>query len=320
MIKGLCVLSLFKKSFNGDLLLKRKQIQIGKRFVGDGFPTFIIAEIGINHNGNVKLAKKLIDMAIFAGCDAVKFQKRNPDVSTPENQKNQIRETTWGKMTYLEYKKRIEFGRIEYEIIDKFAKEKELIWFASPWDEDSVDFLEEFNVPCYKVASACLTDHVLLKKIKTIGKPIILSTGMSNSDQIDEAIKTLGGTENVAILHATSTYPTKPFELNLRVIESLRKKYDCPIGYSGHEVGLQTTYAAVTLGATIIERHITLDRTLWGTDHAASIEPIGLLRLVRDIRAIEEALGDGKKTVYPSEIPIMEKLRRRDDTKIKKSK
>jgi N-acetylneuraminate synthase len=294
--------------------LRRKQIRIGERTIGKGFPTYIIAEIGINHNGDINLAKKLIDMAVFAGCDAVKFQKRNPEISTPENQKHQMRETPWGEITYLDYKKKIEFGRKEYEIIDTYAQEKEITWFASPWDEDSVDFLKEFDIPCYKVASACLTDHNLLKKIRRLGKPIIISTGMSNNTQINEAIEVLGGTENLAILHATSTYPTKPYELNLRVIESLRKKFDCPIGYSGHEVGLQTTYAAVTLGASIIERHITLERTLWGTDHAASIEPMGLLRLVRDIRVIEEGLGDGQKTVYPSEIPIMKKLRRRDDT------
>ncbi|MHA2306630.1 MAG: N-acetylneuraminate synthase family protein [Candidatus Hodarchaeales archaeon] len=298
--------------------MERKQIRIGENIIGDGNPVFIIAEIGINHNADMNLAKKLIDMAIFAECNAVKFQKRNPNTSTPENQKNKLRETPWGEMTYLEYKHRIEFGEKEYKIIDEFARDMGILWFASPWDEDSVDFLEKFNVPCYKIASACLTDHGLLKKIKGTNKPIILSTGMSNDEQIDSAIEVLGGTDNLAITHSISTYPARPFELNLRGIKTLRKKYDCPIGYSGHEVGLQTTLAAVALGATIIERHITLDRTLWGTDQAASVEPFGLLRLVRDIRVIEQALGDGKKRIFPSEIPIMEKLRRRDDTKRQK--
>ena len=296
-------------------MVRRKQIRIGKKVIGEGKPIFFIAEAGINHNGDINLAKKLIDMAVFAECDAIKFQKRNPVISTPDEQKNKLRETPWGEMTYLNYKKRIEFGKKEYELIDSFARNMDILWFASPWDEDSVEFLEDFNIPCYKIASACITDHGLLRKIKATNKPIILSTGMSSEEQIGSAVKVLGGTDNIAIMHSTSTYPARPFELNLRGIKTLREKYDCPIGYSGHEVGLQTTLAAVALGASIIERHITLDRTLWGTDQAASVEPFGLLRLVRDIRVIEQALGDGKKRIFPSEIPIMKKLRRRDDTK-----
>jgi N-acetylneuraminate synthase len=293
----------------------RKTVKIGNKTIGENHPTFIVGEIGINHNGDLDIAKKLIDVGLFAGCDAVKFQKRNPDLAVPDNQKQKLKQTPWGEMPYIEYKKRIEFGEEEYRVIDEYAKQKEIMWFGSPWDEDSVGFLEKFNVPCYKIASALLTDHRLLIKVRDLGKPILLSTGMSTPEQIDQAIEVLDGTDNLVILHCNSSYPTRNDELNLRVIETLNDQYDCPIGYSGHETGLQTTYAAVALGAAMVERHITLDRAMWGTDQAASVEPFGLLRLVRDIRAIDVALGDGKIRVYESEVPVMEKLRRRDDTK-----
>ncbi len=298
----------------------RKTVKIGNKTIGENHPTFIIGEIGINHNGDLDIAKKLIDAGLFAGCDAVKFQKRNPDFAVPDHQKQILRETPWGEMPYIEYKKRIEFEDKEYNAIDQYAKQKEIMWFGSPWDEDSADFLHRFNVPCYKIASALITDHRLLIKVKELGKPIILSTGMSTLEQIDQAIEVLDGTDDLVILHCNSSYPSKNDELNLRVIETLKDRYDCPIGYSGHETGLQTTYAAVALGAVVVERHITLDRTMWGTDQAASVEPFGLLRLVRDIRTIDVALGDGKVRVYESEVPIMEKLRRRDDTKKGSSK
>ena len=298
----------------------RKTVKIGNKVIGENHPTFIVGEIGINHNGDLDIAKRLIDVGSFAGCDAVKFQKRNPDLAVPDHQKQKLKKTPWGEMPYIEYKKRIEFGEEEYRVIDQYAKQKEIMWFVSPWDEDSVGFLEKFNVPCYKIASALLTDHRLLIKVRELGKPILLSTGMSTPEQIDQAIEVLDGTDDLVILHCNSSYPARNDELNLRVIETLSDQYDCPIGYSGHETGLQTTYAAVALGAAMVERHITLDRAMWGTDQAASVEPFGLLRLVRDIRAIDVALGDGTIRIYESEVPVMEKLRGRDDTKSISSK
>ncbi len=284
-------------------------VKIKDRPIGDGHPVYIIAEIGINHNGDVGIAKRLIDAAVFAGCDAVKFQKRTPDLCVPEHQKSILRETPWGLITYLDYKKKIEFEREQYLEIDAYCKEKGIHWFASPWDEPSVDFLEELDVPCHKIASAMLTDDELLLKLKNLGKPLILSTGMSTTDQIGHAIEVLGK-DNLILLHTTSTYPCPPEELNLSCVQSLKRQYpDIPIGYSGHEVGLQTTLAAAVLGATVVERHITLDRAMWGTDHAASVEPQGLFRLVRDIRIVEKALGDGVKIVFDSEKPILKKLR-----------
>ncbi|MCK4901093.1 MAG: N-acetylneuraminate synthase family protein [Anaerolineales bacterium] len=286
-----------------------KAIKIGERWVGEDYSTFIIGEIGINHNGDLSIAKRLIDVAVMAGCNAVKFQKRTPEKSVPPEYQNVKRETPWGFMTYLEYRHKVEFGYEEYAEIDRYAKEKGILWFASCWDEDSVDFIEQFTPPCYKVASASLTDDPLLKKIKSTKRPIILSTGMSTLEEIEAAINLLS-TDNLLIAHSTSTYPCPPEELNLRMIQTLQNRYDCPVGYSGHEVGLQATFAAVTLGADFIERHITLDRAMWGSDQAASVEPWGLMRLVRDIRVIENALGDGQKRVYPSELKARQKLRR----------
>lgn len=286
-----------------------KAIKIGERWVGEDYSTFIIGEIGINHNGDLSIAKRLIDVAVMAGCNAVKFQKRTPEKSVPPEYQNVKRETPWGLMTYLEYRHKVEFGYEEYAEIDRYAKEKGVLWFASCWDEDSVDFIEQFTPPCYKVASASLTDDPLLKKIKSTKRPIILSTGMSTLEEIEAAVNLLS-TNNLLIAHSTSTYPCPPEELNLRMIQTLQNRYDCPVGYSGHEVGLQATFAAVTLGADFIERHITLDRAMWGSDQAASVEPWGLMRLVRDIRVIENALGDGQKRVYPSELKARQKLRR----------
>jgi len=285
------------------------KVQIGDRWVGDGEPCFIIAEIGINHNGDIEIARKLIDAAVLAGCDAVKFQKRTPELCVPPEQRDVVRETPWGLMTYLEYRRRVEFGEPEYAEIDRYCRSKGVVWFASCWDEDSVDFIDRFAPACYKIASASLTDDGLLRKLAATGRPLILSTGMSSLEQIDHAVSVLG-VGSLMLAHTTSTYPCRPEELNLRMIQTLRQRYDCPVGYSGHEVGLQTTYAAVTLGAAFVERHITLDRAMWGGDQAASVEPGGLMRLVRDIRIIESALGDGVKRVYDSEIPVMKKLRR----------
>ncbi len=285
------------------------QIHIGDRAVGDGQPVYIVAEIGINHNGDLALAKRLIDAAYLAGCDAVKFQKRTPELCVPPEQRDIPRETPWGLMSYLEYRHRLEFGQPEYDEIDRYCRERGITWFASVWDEPSVDFLERYAPVCYKIPSAALTDHNLLRYLRQTGRPLILSTGMSTLEQIREAVDILGE-DNLLITHCTSTYPCPPHELNLRMIETLRREFHCPIGYSGHEVGLQTTYAAVVLGACLVERHITLDRAMWGSDQAASVEPWGFMRLVRDIRVIEAALGDGVKRIYESELPIMNRLRR----------
>lgn len=284
-------------------------VQIGNRLVGPGQPCFIVAEIGINHNGDVEIAKRLIDAAKLAGCDAVKFQKRSPEMAVPPEMRTVMRETPWGLMTYLEYRHRAELNEDQYAAIDRHCRERDLAWFASAWDEPSIDFLEQFSPPCYKIPSAALTDRALLRRARKTGRPVVLSTGMSRLEQIHDAVEALGR-GNLILLHCTSTYPCKPEELNLRMIQTLVREFGCPVGYSGHEVGLQTTCAAVVLGACFIERHITLDRAMWGSDHAASVEPGGFIRLVRDIRVIESAMGDGVKQVYPSEAPIMKKLRR----------
>jgi len=285
-------------------------VTIGSRVVGGGRPTYVIAEIGLNHNGDVEIAKQLIDVAADAGADAVKFQKRTPEISTPEHMRGMPRETPWGTMTYLEYRHRVEFGRDEYIEIADHALLRGVEWFASPWDVPSVDFLEDLQVTAHKVASACLTDRTLLEALRDTGKPVILSTGMSTPEQIDTAIDILG-TDRLVLMHATSTYPMEPEEANLRVIPVLRDRYPgVPVGYSGHERGIQISLAAVALGAVAVERHITLDRTMWGSDHAASLEPTGLRHLVRDIRIVETALGDGVKRVFPGELAPMAKLRR----------
>jgi len=286
-----------------------KAVKIGEKWLGKEYPTYIIGEIGINHNGDLGVAKRLIDVAVMAGCDAVKFQKRNPAKAVPPEYRDVMRETPWGIISYLDYRYKVEFGYDEYAEIDRYCREKGIHWFASCWDEDSVDFIEQFSPPCYKVASASLTDGDLLRKLKATDRMMILSTGMSTMDEIEGAVA-LVGKENLLIAHSTSAYPCPNEELNLRMIPTLAEKFGVPVGYSGHEVGLQTTYAAVTLGACFVERHITLDRAMWGSDQAASVEPWGLTRLVRDIRVIEQALGDGVKKVYESEMSSRQKLRR----------
>ncbi|MFG1968367.1 N-acetylneuraminate synthase family protein [Nonomuraea fuscirosea] len=284
-------------------------VAIGDVRVGDGEPVYVIGEIGINHNGDVELARRLIDVAAEAGCQAVKFQKRTPAICVPEEQKGQIRQTPWGEMTYLEYKERTEFGREEYAQIAEHCRERGLHWFASPWDVPSVAFLEDMGVLVHKVASASVSDHELLRALAATGKPLILSTGMSTLSEIDAAVEILG-TDRLIMMHATSTYPLPPEEANLRTITTLKERYGVPVGYSGHERGLQISLAAVTLGAVCVERHITLDRTMWGSDHAASLEPSGLEHLVRDIRIIEQAMGDGVKRVFPGEQAPKARLRR----------
>lgn len=280
------------------------------RKIGSQQPTYIIAEIGLNHNGSMENTKKLIDLAKEAGVDAVKFQKRTPEICTPKDQWDIMRDTPWGRMRYIDYRYKVEFGAEEYAEINRYCNEVGIDWFASCWDEPSVEFLEKFNPKLYKSASASLTDIPLLKAMKDTGKPLIISTGMSTIAEIEYAVKELG-TDNLLIAHSTSAYPCNPTELNLKMIDTLQKLFpETPIGYSGHETGLATTYAAVALGACFIERHFTLDRAMWGSDQAASVEPEGFRRLVRDIRDIEISLGDGVKQVYESEIGPMKKLRK----------
>lgn len=285
-------------------------VTIGSHEVGAESPVYVIAEIGLNHNGEVELARRLIDVAADAGAQAVKFQKRTPHISTPEHMKSVPRETPWGTMSYLEYRYRVEFDRDQYIELGDHATLRGLDWFASPWDLPAVQFLEDLNVVAHKVASASVTDVALLQVLADTGRPVILSTGMSTIEQIDAAVQILG-TGNLVILHATSTYPLPAEEANLRMIQSLGSRFPgVPIGYSGHERGLQISLAAVALGATAVERHITLDRTMWGSDHAASLEPAGFEHLVRDIRIIGDAMGDGVKRVYPGELAPLAKLRR----------
>ncbi|MCA9632641.1 MAG: N-acetylneuraminate synthase family protein [Myxococcales bacterium] len=285
-------------------------VPIAGRLVGAGQPVFVIAEIGINHNGSLELAKRLIEGAWAAGVDAVKFQKREVEICVPRDQWDRQRETPWGRMTYIDYKRRIEFGQAEFDEIDRFSHRLGIPWLASCWDIPSVEFMERYSPVCHKIASACITDLALLHAVRWTGRPTILSTGMSTLEEIDSAVDALGR-QRLLIAHATSTYPCPPSELNLSVLSEFSRMYPgCPIGYSGHEQGLCPTIAAVALGATFVERHITLDRTAWGTDHSASLELAELAELVRGIREVERALGDGKKRVYDSEIPVRSKLRR----------
>jgi N-acetylneuraminate synthase len=286
-----------------------REIKIGDRMVGDGHPTYVVAEIGINHNGSMEITKKMIDAAKHAGVDAVKFQKRTPELCVPPEQRNVMRETPWGYITYLDYRYKVEFGPQDYQEIDAYCRKTGIGWFASVWDEPSVDFMEQYAPVCYKVPSASLTDHALLNRLKATGRPIILSTGMSTFEQIEAAVSVVG-IDRLVITHTTSTYPCEPEELNLHMIDTLRARFPIPIGYSGHEVGLIPSVVAVGLGACLVERHITLDRAMWGSDQAASVEPGGFERLVHYIRVTEQSLGDGVKKVYASEMSSLKKLRR----------
>jgi N-acetylneuraminate synthase len=287
----------------------KHELKIGKRLVGDGQPVYIVGEIGINHNGDIEIAKQLIDLAKWAGADAIKFQKRTPELAVPPNQRDKMRETPWGYISYLDYRYKVEFNEAQYREIDKYCKQKGMDWFVSVWDEGSVDFMEAFDPPCYKIPSASLTDYSLIKHVRKTGRPMIVSTGMSTMEQIKSAVSEIG-TDNLMLTHTTSTYPCDPAELNLRMIHTLREQFPCPVGYSGHEVGLVISAVAVAMGACLVERHITLDRAMWGSDQAASVEPGGLQRLVKYIRVTEQALGDGQKRVYDSEQPSLLKLRR----------
>jgi N-acetylneuraminate synthase len=287
-----------------------RELNIGNKLVGDGYPAYVVAEIGINHNGDIEIAKKMIDAAVHAGVDAVKFQKRTPEICTPPDQQKQMRETPWGYITYLEYRYKVEFNEEQYREIDRYCKERGITWFASVWDEPSVDFLEQFDLPVYKIPSASLTDHSLLRCVRSTGRPVILSTGMSTMKQIHKSVE-VTGVDNLVLTHATSTYPCEPHELNLKMIQTLRGEFpDVPVGYSGHEVGLVPSAVAVALGACMVERHLTLNRAMWGSDQAASVEPWGFESLVKYIRVTQQSLGDGVKKVYDSELGSLKRLRR----------
>jgi N-acetylneuraminate synthase len=286
-----------------------KEVIINGKTVGPNCPVFIVAEIGINHNGSIDIAKEMIRRANNKGVDAVKLQKRTIEVVYSKEELDKYRESPWGT-TNREQKQGLEFGKAEYDEIDRYCKSLDLIWYASCWDEASVDFIDQYDPPCYKMASATLTDHDLLKYHRTKGKPIIIATGMSTMNEIENAVKVLGK-ENLILLHSTSTYPCKPEELNLKVIKTLIDKFDVPVGYSGHEVGISTTVVAVAIGAFMVERHFTLDRSMYGSDQAASLEQNGLRHIVDYIRTYEKAIGDGVKNVFDSELPVKERLRRK---------
>ncbi len=287
-----------------------REMKIGNKMVGDGHPVYVIAEIGINHNGDVELAKKMIDAAVRADVDAVKFQKRTPEICTPPEQQQKMRQTPWGYITYLDYRYKVEFEKDEYTEIDRHCKAQGIDWFVLDWDEDSVDFVAQFDTPAYKLPSASLTDDNLLRHVRATERPVIISTGMSTMDEIRKGVEVVGE-ENLGVMHSTSSYPCAPEELNLKMIETLKREFpNIPIGYSGHEVGLVPSAVAVALGACMIERHLTLDRSMWGSDQSASVEPGGFRKLVKYIRVTEQGLGDGVKHVYQSEMEPREKLRR----------
>ncbi|MDR0221792.1 MAG: N-acetylneuraminate synthase family protein [Lachnospiraceae bacterium] len=283
-------------------------MKIGKQEIGKGSPVFVIAEIGINHNGDLETAKKLIVAAKQAGCDAVKLQKRTIDVVYTREELAAPRETPFGK-TNGDLKRGLEFSQEDYREIDRLCKETDILWSASPWDEASADFLAGFDVPFYKIAAASLTDAGLLKKVKAYGKPVILSTGMSELSEIDKAVALLDK-ENLLLLHCVSQYPAEPENIHLRVIDTLRERYNVPVGYSGHEMDTFISVAAVAMGACAVERHFTLSRSMWGSDQKASIEPDEMAELVKSIRIVEQAMGESVPRCLPVEVPVKNKLRR----------
>lgn len=291
--------------------MPNKVIRIGNHLIGDGHPVFMLAEIGINHNGDMQIAKKLIDGTFVCGWHGIKFQKRTPEICVPEAQKNVIRDTPWGKITYLEYRKKVEFGKDEYDYIDKYCKEKPILWSASVWDLPSLEFIMKYDVPFIKIPSAKLTESDLLAETAKSGKPVILSTGMSTLDEIDDAVRILekDSNGNYILMHTNSAYPAPLEDLNLNIIKTLKSRYNCIVGYSGHEYDLEPSVVAVTLGAKIIERHITLDHAMWGSDQAASLEIHAMSFLIRRIENIDTMMGDGFKRIMPSERTVREKLR-----------
>ena len=271
---------------------------------------YLIGEIGINHNGDLQIAKKLVDAVFACQWDCAKFQKRNPDLAVPENQKTVMRDTPWGRMTYIDYKRKIEFGKKEYDYINTYCKEKPLNWTMSVWDLDSLEFAIQYDLPLLKIPSAMLTNSELLVASAKTGFPVLLSTGMSTLEEVDTAVDLLEKhSKSYAIMHCNSSYPAKEEELNLRVIPMFKERYNCVVGYSGHEYSLRPSFLAAVLGARIIERHITLDHRMWGTDQSSSVEIPGMYMLYKRIRSIETVLGDGKKVVTAEEEKVRKKLR-----------
>ena len=271
---------------------------------------FLIAEIGINHNGSVQTAKKLIDMAKKYNFDSVKFQKRDPDISTPEDQKLKMRDTPWGYISYLDYKKKIDFDLKEFKEIDEYCKKIGIMWFASSWDINSQNFLKRFKCKFNKIASSMVTNHKLLEVIAKEKKHTFISTGMSDLKDIEATIKIFKKFKcKFTLLHCVSTYPCKEEDLNLNMIPVLKKKYKCPIGYSGHEPSVSPSIIAAVLGAEVIERHITLDRSMWGTDQSASLAPEGLKNLNNILSKIPQILGDGKKKFLSDEKLMLKKFK-----------
>lgn len=289
----------------------KEKVRIGNYVIENGCEPYMIAEIGINHNGNINIAKQLADAAFATGWNAIKFQKREPDIAVPEAQKGVLRETPWGTMTYLDYKKRIEFGKEQYDYIDKYCREKPIAWTASPWDRPSLEFLLEYDVPFVKLASATLTSDELIVAAARSGKPIIQSTGMSTWDEIDHAVDILEKETkgNFILLHTNSTYPSAYEDLNLNMINTLKERYGCLVGYSGHEEDLEPTVVAVSMGACVVERHVTISHDMWGTDQKASLEVPAMGMLKGRVKGIQEMLGDGKRVLSEKELAVRKKLR-----------
>ena len=291
--------------------MSKSLLQIGNYIISDDSKPYLIAEIGINHNGDLQIAKKLIDAANACGWHAVKFQKRVPDIAVPEEQKSVMRDTPWGRMTYLEYKKRVEFEKEEYNYIDKYCKEKPIDWSASPWDMPSLEFLLQYDVPFVKIASATMTNDELLIRASQSGRTVILSTGMSEMEEIDHAVGILEkyASGGYVLMHTNSAYPAEHKDLNLNVIKTFKERYNCIVGYSGHEQDLEPTVVATVMGARVIERHVTLSHEMWGTDQKASLEVSGMAILSSRVRTIDEMMGDGIRTVRDAELPVKKKLR-----------
>lgn len=291
--------------------MANKEIRLGDYLVNEHSFPYMIAEIGINHNGDLQIAKKLIDAANACLWNCVKFQKREPDIAVPEAQKNVMRDTPWGRITYLEYKKKIEFGKEEYDYIDKYCREKPLAWTASPWDIPSLEFLLDYDLPFIKIASAGNADREMMKLACESGKPLLVSTGMSTLEEIDEMVDFLEKHSNgdYILLHTNSAYPTPAEEINLRMIKTLRERYHCLVGYSGHEQDLEPSVVATAVGAKVIERHVTLDHNMWGTDQAASLSVAAMAMLQGRMKEVLVMLGTGEKTVTEREKEVRRKLR-----------
>lgn len=288
-----------------------KTIALDGRLVGDQQPIYFIAEIGLNHNGDLQIAKKLIDASFATDWDCVKFQKRTPEICIPEHQKNVLRETPWGKITYLAYRYKVEFEKEQYDYIDKYCREKPIFWTASVWDLKSLEFLMQYDVSMIKIPSAKLTEHEYLAESAKSGKVVMLSTGMSTIEEIDSAVNVLEkhSKGNYVLMHTNSTYPTPIAELNLRLIPFLKERYGCVVGYSGHEMDLEPSVIAAALGASIIERHVTLDHNMWGSDHFASLQVHAMDILRKRAKDVAIFMGDGVKKLTEKELEVRKKLR-----------